>query len=352
MEGRRNVRLRLLSYVVIAYMMMAFAWWSVLLYTKNSDAFAAKRDKMRLIMVAEGAVQSEDAFLTSAPYLELKKQYTRQEYMILGEAGVIILTLLVGMYLINRAYNKEMEAARQQRNFLLSITHELKSPIASIRLVLETFQRRNLPAEKTERLIRSALLETERLNGLVNDLLLSARLETAYSPHEELLELPQILEDLIETLDGKYPDARFHFDKRSAISPFRGDRTGMTSVMLNLMENAVKYSPKPADIEVSLEETAESLILRFADLGNGIPDKEKPQVFGKFYRIGNEDTRKTKGTGLGLYIVQQIVAAHDGKISIEDNLPKGSVFKIVLPAERLDKNAAHRSAEMSRTQSQ
>ncbi|WP_421948106.1 sensor histidine kinase [Phaeodactylibacter xiamenensis] len=352
MENRRNVRLRLLSYVVIAYMMMAFAWWSVLLYTKNSDAFAAKRDKMRLIMVAEGTVQSEEAFLQSAPYLELKQQYTRQEYMILGEAGVIILTLLVGMYLINRAYNKEMEAARQQRNFLLSITHELKSPIASIRLVLETFQRRSLPPEKSERLIRSALLETERLNGLVSDLLLSARLEAAYKPHEEGLDLPQILEDLIETLDSKYPDARFHFEKRSVISPFRGDRTGMTSVMLNLMENAVKYSPKPADIEVSLEETPDALILRFADQGHGIPDKEKPQVFGKFYRIGNEDTRKTKGTGLGLYIVQQIVAAHDGRISVEDNQPKGTVFKIELPAERLDKQAAQRSVEMSKTQSQ
>jgi signal transduction histidine kinase len=352
MEKRRNVRLRLLSYVVIAYMMLAFAWWSVLLYTKNSDAFAAKRDKMRLLMVAEGTVQSEEAFLQSAPYLELKQQYTRQEYMILGEAGVIILTLLIGMYLINRAYNKEMEAARQQRNFLLSITHELKSPIASIRLVLETFQRRSLPPEKTERLIRSALLETERLNGLVSDLLLSAKLEAAYKPHEEALDLPQILEDLIETLDSKYPDARFHFDKRSAISPFRGDRTGMTSVMLNLMENAVKYSPKPADIEVSLEEMPDALILRFADQGHGIPDKEKPQVFGKFYRIGNEDTRKTKGTGLGLYIVQQIVAAHDGRISIEDNQPKGTVFKIELPSERLDKQAAQRSVELSKTQSQ
>jgi signal transduction histidine kinase len=351
MEGRQNVRLRLLSYLVIAYMMMAFAWWSVLLYTKNSDAFAAKRDKMRLIMVAEGVVQSEEAFLKSDPYLELKKQYTRQEYMIMGEAGVIILTLLAGMYLINRAYNKEMEAARQQRNFLLSITHELKSPIASIRLVLETFQRRNLPAEKVERLTRSAIAETERLNGLVNDLLLSAKLEAAYKPHEEAIDLPQILEDLIETLDAKYPEAQFHFNKQSAISPFRGDRTGMTSVMLNLMENAVKYSTAPADIEVSLEETDQALILRFADQGNGITDKEKPQVFGKFYRIGNEDTRKTKGTGLGLYIVQQIIAAHDGTISIEDNHPKGSVFKIVLPAERLDKNAAHRSVGMSRTQS-
>ena len=352
MEKRRNVRIRLLSYMVIAYMMMAFAWWSVLLYTKNGDAFAAKRDKMRLIMVAEGAVQSEEAFLTSEAYLELKKQYERQEYMILGEAGVIILTLLIGMYLINRAYHKEMEAARQQRNFLLSITHELKSPIASIRLVLETFQRRNLPEEKSKRLTRNALVETERLNGLVSDLLLSAKLENAYQPFEELLDLPQILEDWIETLEAKYPDAQFHFDKRSAISLFRGDRTGMTSVMLNLMENAVKYSSQTPDIEVSLEQTKDGLILKFVDQGIGIPDSEKPQVFGKFYRIGNEDTRKTKGTGLGLYIVHQILEAHNGSISVEDNHPQGSAFRIELPTDRLEQKGIDRPAEMSKSQSQ
>lgn len=331
MEKSRNVRLRLLSYGVIAYMMLAFAWWSVLLYTKNNDAFLAKRDKMRILMVAEGSVGTEEEFLSSAPYQELKAQYTRQEYMILGEAGVIIFTLLIGMWLINRSYNKEMEAARQQRNFLLSITHELKSPIASIRLVLETFQKRELPSDKKERLTRSALVETERLNGLVNDLLLSAKLEAAYKPLQEDLDLPQMLEDLVETLEAKYPDARFHFDKRSAVRKFRGDRTGMTSVMLNLMENAVKYSPKPAEIEVNIFEAPDALVLEFADQGHGIPEEEKPLVFQKFYRVGSEDTRKTKGTGLGLYIVQRIVKAHHGQIEIADNSPKGTLFRVRFP---------------------
>jgi signal transduction histidine kinase len=335
MDNKRNIQLRLLSYAVIAYMMLAFAWWSVLLYTKNNDAFAAKRDKMRILMVAEGRVQSNEEFLDSEPYLRLRDQYKRQEYMILGEAGVIILSLLIGMWLINRSYNKEMMAARQQRNFLLSITHELKSPIASIRLVLETFQRRKeLPEEKKDKLTRSALLETERLNGLVSDLLLSAKLESAYQPHQEALDLPQMMEDLIGTLEGKYPDVRFHFHKATAVDRFVGDRTGMTSVILNLLENAVKYSPAPAEIEANIAQKEDYLVIEVADQGHGIPEKEKPMVFDKFYRVGNEDTRRTKGTGLGLYIVQQIVEAHGGLISVEDNLPKGTLFRIKLPVSR------------------
>lgn len=335
MDSKRNIQLRLLSYAVIAYMMLAFAWWSVLLYTKNNDAFAAKRDKMRLIMVAEGRVNSNEAFLQSDSYQQLRDQYKRQEYMILGEAGVIIISLLVGMWLINRSYNKEMLAARQQRNFLLSITHELKSPIASIRLVLETFQRRqDLPPEKRDKFTRSALLETERLNGLVSDLLLSAKLEAAYQPHQEALNLPQMMEDLIGTLEGKYPDVRFHFRKETAVDEFIGDRAGMTSVILNLLENAVKYSPKPADIEAGIAQREAYVRLEVGDQGHGIPEMEKSMVFDKFYRVGNEDTRKTKGTGLGLYIVQQIVEAHGGTIAVEDNLPKGTLFRIKLPISR------------------
>lgn len=335
MESPRNIRLRLLSYGVIAYMMLAFCWWSVLLYTKNNDAFEAKRDRMKLILVAEGKVESEQDFLQAPAYQRLRQQYKRQEYMIMGEAGVIVVTLLIGMWLINRAYNKEMEAARQQRNFLLSITHELKSPIASIRLVLETFQRRKLPAEKQEKLTHNALMETERLNGLVNDLLLSAKLEAAYQPHQEALDLPQMLEDVIERIEAKYPDASFHFNKGSAVSPIIGDRMGMTSVMLNILENAVKYSPAPADISANIYEQDELLILEFADQGHGIPDKEKPLVFQKFYRVGSEDTRTTKGTGLGLYIVKQLVEAHGGEISLLDNQPKGAIFRISLPAGKL-----------------
>lgn len=332
MDKSRNTQLRLLSYGVIAYMMLAFAWWSVLLFTKNRDAYRAKRDHMRIVMIAREEIPpTDEAFYNTTAFRQLKHQYEKQEYMILGEASVFVLSLAIGVWLINRGYHKEMMAAQQRRNFLLSITHELKSPIASIRLVLETFQRRELPKDKAEHLTRNALLETERLNKLVNDLLLSAKLESAYQLHPEAVNLAQLMEDIFEQMEAKYPAASFTFNKQTAVEDTMGDVAGLTSVIINLLENAVKYSGENPDIEARISQHGSAIRLEIADQGIGIDESEKEKIFEKFYRIGNEDTRKTKGTGLGLYIVNEIVRAHKGKIAVLDNEPRGTVFRIDVP---------------------
>jgi len=331
MEKEGNIRLRILSYVVIAYMMLAFGWWSVLLFTKNQDAFNAKKDKMALLMVANGSIRTQSDLEATEAYQVLYQDYKKQEWMIFGEVLVFTIILVIGVVLINRGYNKEIRSAKQRRNFLLSITHELKSPIASIRLVLETFQKRQLKTAQKEQLLRNALSETERLNRLVNDLLLSARLETAYQPNREMVDLPALLQDLVQMLDSKYPQRPFPLAIDDEIPYFMGDQMGLTSVIINLLENAVKYSPIDAPVETSLLFEGQAIRLLIKDEGIGVTDKEKKQIFNKFYRVGSEDTRRTKGTGLGLYIVQQIVEAHGGSISIRDNVSKGSVFEVRLP---------------------
>ena len=331
MIRKQNIRLRLLSYGVIIYMLMAFAWWSILMFTKNRDAFYAKRDLIKIGMIAEGIVKNDTEYLATPTYLDLEQQYRRQENMILGEAIVFVISLVIGVVLINRGYNKEMTAAQQRRNFLLSITHELKSPIASIRLILETFRKRNLNEAQKEKLCWNGLKETERLHTLVNDLLLSAKLETAYQPHREAIDLRDFILDIIGRMEAKYPNAAFKFQTSGQFLPFLGDKLGLTSVVLNLLENAVKYSLEKPLVELKLKGTSEELILEIADQGIGIHDKEKKRIFEKFYRVGNEDTRKTKGTGLGLFIVKQIVLAHNGQISVLDNKPQGTIFRISLP---------------------
>ena len=325
-----NLRLRLLSYLVIAYMLVAFAWWSVLLYIKNQDAFKAKSEYLQLVMAAEGTIADQEAYFKSPQYVDLRKKYQRQEWMIFGEAAVFILSLVIGVYMINRGYNKEMVAAQQRRNFLLSITHELKSPIASIRLVLETLLKRQLKKEQLDHLGGNALQETDRLNDLVNNLLLAAKIETAYQPDFEEIELVEFCRDILQRLQEKFPKAQINFHPQVERLYLQGDQMGLTSIMVNLIENAIKYSVGPAKVDVRLEEKAELVHLTFADQGIGVNDGEKKKIFEQFYRIGNEDTRKTKGTGLGLYIVQQIVKAHDGKITVSDNQPQGSIFQVVL----------------------
>lgn len=329
--SKKNLRLRLLSYFVIAYMLVAFSWWSVLLFTKNRDAFYAKRDLMRIGMIAKHLVHTDEEFLATAEYEELAARYQRQEWMIFGEAAVFVVSLIIGVYLINRGYHKEMKASEQRRNFLLSITHELKSPIASIKLVLETFLKRDLTKDQTTKFTKNALKDTERLNNLVTDLLLSAKLETAYQPHFESLNLVELIEDLIAKLSTKHLKATFFFEKNDEIPTIQADKMGLTSVALNLLENAVKYSDTHPEITTILSLKNNKIIWKVADNGIGIPDKEKGNVFEKFYRVGSEETRTTKGTGLGLYIVKEILEAHGGTIRVADNLPKGTKFTIEMP---------------------
>ncbi len=331
-----NTRLRMLSYLVIAYMMLAFAWWSILLFVKNQDAFEAKSELLQIQMVTDRLISTKEEYYRSEAYQDLQSQYDRQEWMILGEATFFVLSLVVGIWLINRGYNREVMAARQRRNFLLSITHELKSPIASIRLVLETFLRhQQLKPEQMTKLNRSALQETDRLNNLVNDLLLSAKLETLYQPQLDELNLSGLFSELMDKLEHDHPNVDFIFNVNGVDSPMiQGDKMGLTSVFLNLLENGVKYAQNDAPkIDTTIERENGCMVIKIGDNGIGIEEKEKKKIFEKFYRVGNEDTRKTKGTGLGLFIVEQIVKAHNGTIKVSDNQPKGTVFTIKLPIE-------------------
>ena len=208
-----NIKLRLLSYFVIAYMLIQFAWWSILLYQKNRDAYVAKVELLKIAMVADLKFQNtaefENHLYNSLPYIELTKKYKRQEWMIFGETGVFVISLVLGIYFINRGYNREMEIATQRRNFLLSITHELKSPIASIRLVLETFLKRKLNPEQHSKLGNNAIADVERLNELVNNLLMAAKLETAYQPQLEYLELSDLVNGIVEKMEEKFPTINF-----------------------------------------------------------------------------------------------------------------------------------------------
>lgn len=332
MEKRRYLQLKLLSYSVIAYMMLAFGWWSVLLFTKNRDAFQAKKEHLILVKIASGELTEPAQIELMPEFQTLEEAYRQQEYMITGEVLVFVFILVIGLWLIHNGYNKEINAAVQRRNFLLSITHELKSPIASIRLVLDTLRKRELQPEIKNKLLDNGLVETERLHQLVNNLLLSARLEAAYEPNREMVDLPLLAEDLLEMLQAKHPKLEVKLDIKEDIPFLLGDRIGMTSVLLNLFENAIKYSSGVPSLHISMQKVKQQIHLEIADLGIGISDKEKKKVFEKFYRIGNEDTRKTKGTGLGLYIVKQIIEAHQGTIRLADNEPCGAVFKITLPA--------------------
>lgn len=312
-------------------MLLAFSWWSILLFLKNQDAFEAKVELLQLGMVAEQIVRNDAQFFASPEYAALYEDYHKQELMILGEAIVFIITLVLGVYLVNRSYRREVDSARQQRNFLLSITHELKSPLAGIRLSLETIKKRVLNDEMRIKLSDNAIGETTRLTSLVEDLLLSAKLDTQYVPNLEPLDLGKLALEWTERLKSKYPNVNFQLKLEGEELTILADHYGISSVLSNLLENAVKYLGAGNYVALGVFERGSDILIQIKDDGMGIPASEKKKVLQKFYRVGNEDTRQTKGTGLGLYIVNEVVLAHKGKVSIEDNSPQGTVFNICLP---------------------
>lgn len=326
-------KLPLLFYLLISYMLLAFSWWAFLLYRTTDELHEAKLDRLGYEMAIQGRVRTPADFLNTELYREEASRYDRQQRMVLYEAILLVLTLMGAVYFLYNSLRKQISASEQQRNFLLSITHELKSPLSGIRLILETFQkRRELPAAMQEKLSTNALAETDRLTALVNDLLLSAKLENVYDINPEQIDLAEIIQEAADRVAMKYRTAKVHVDIEPGLPTVLGDRLGLTSLAVNLLENAAKYSQPDPEIHTSLQRGGGSeLVWEVADNGIGIPDSEKRKVFNKFYRVGSEDTRTTKGTGLGLFIVKGLVEKHGGLLELSDNKPQGTKFRVHLP---------------------
>lgn len=261
----------------------------------------------------------------------LEKKISNRRWMVIGE-GIVFLSLLIwGTTVMLKLYRKEMALARQQKNFLLSITHEFKSPLASIKLYLQTLLRHDLDKKKEVSFINSAIGDTDRLNNLVENALMANLIDhKGYSFSKEDINISALLRLMIQ----KFQQIPGHEKIESHIEEglyVHADKNALSILISNLIENGWKYSPKESALEVTIKRSDSKIHLLIADHGVGIPDSEKQNIFTKFYRIGNEETRKTKGTGLGLFIVKYIVEEHNGKISVIDNNPVGSVFKVELP---------------------
>jgi signal transduction histidine kinase len=328
MENRN--RFYIIAFVTTAYILLAFGWWSMLLMRKNEEAKQASIELLQLDMKVKNRFMGIAAFKQSAEYQAVMTKYEKQARMVWGEGSVLFMGLLIGFWMIQRSLQKEVELNNQRRNFLLSVTHELKSPISSIRLILQTFQKRKLDETQQAKFLNAAIVESDRLHELVDNLLLSSRLENSYEQSVEEINIAALLDELIDKCRLKFPRAHFQFNKNE-VPILRGDKQGLVSVFTNLLENAAKYSGEQAEITVSQKFVSNKFQFEIADNGVGIPASEKRKVFEKFYRVGSEMTRRTKGTGLGLFIVAQIVKLHNGLISVGDNTPQGTVFKIILP---------------------
>ena len=249
--------------------------------------------------------------------------------MILGEGAVFILIFLVGAWHLHKALKKERKLQVQQKNFLLSVTHELKSPLASIKLYLQTILKRDLERDQIKSFLNNSLKDIERLDDLVENILIASKIENkSYSFPKEDLNFSSLIEKIAERLQIHTCSTQTIKTEVEPDVHIHGDRFALTSVVTNLIENAVKYSPPCSEIGVKLKKINGTICFQVADRGIGIKDEEKLRIFDKFYRVGSEETRKTKGTGLGLYIVKEVLNNHHAQIKVKNNHPTGTVFEV------------------------
>ena len=259
--------------------------------------------------------------LTAETDVAMNKRVT----MIIGEALVFFPILFLGIWKIRSAIRKEIELNKRQSNFLLSVTHELKTPIASTRLYIQTIlKRKSLEEEKKSELLNKALQENARLESLIKNILTASRIEN----HKvELNPIRTKIETLAKPIIDNWIAKGANIEEISLGSEAPVDHFIFETILNNLIDNALKYSQENAGISVTAHVRKDFTFIIVKDKGIGIPDAQKERIFKQFYRVGEEMTRTEKGSGIGLYLVSQFAKLHGGSVSVDDNPEgKGSVF--------------------------
>ncbi len=288
-----------------------------------------------LVLHIKAEPEFEKAFNFSKNPVELnrlEKERLKRQWMFISEATVFAFLLSWGFVVIFRSYRQKVALGRQQNNFLMSVTHELKTPLASAQLMLQTLQHRQLDEIKQKSLLGNALKDLGRLNNLMEKILLASKLDGANAQkHFQEVHLSSMCEEVFNRFVNLHPNG-FVFNLHLSENVYlHGDSFMLESLVSNLLENAAKYSPDGGLISLTLNQTTDVILLSVADQGVGIPETERNRIFEKFYRVGSEETRTTKGTGLGLFIVSDVVKQHKAKIKVLDNEPKGTIFEIQFP---------------------
>ncbi len=311
--------------LLLAYIIAAIVFWEVSLQKQSGQIYAQE------LLTLKSQVDSlHDPVMYNHEVSNLKHKLSMRTSQYNGEGATFLIVILIGAAVVYTSFMRRIRLSRQQNNFMLSVTHELKSPLAAMKLNLQTLEKHQLDEHKRKQLLERCIKESNRLNDLCNNMLFASQIEgRQYRPAIETFDLSELVEDTVDDYAGRY--SRIFEEDIETGCKITGDRVMLHMAVNNLLENAVKYTPDDKPVRVTLNTVPNALVLRVTDEGTGIPDSEKKKIFNKFYRIGNEESRKAKGTGLGLYLTNKIVQQHKGRITIKDNTPSGSVFEINLP---------------------
>lgn len=254
--------------------------------------------------------------------------------LILGTLFFVL--VLAGLVWLSAWLIREMRLNQRQRAFLDAVTHEMKTPLASLRLYLDTLRARTPPPERQREFLGHMGEDVDRLQRTVELVLAAARAEHgAARPPRRPVDLGVLLDRCIDDVRARHelPDGAVRLDCATEAPVVLGDADEFGLVFDNLLDNAVHYSTAPVEIHVSVSRSANRVTVEIADRGIGIPRGELRKIFRRFYRAGRDVQRKAAGLGLGLFIVRSLLLRHGGRVvARSEGLGRGSRFAVTLPA--------------------
>ena len=345
--------------LVVVFLLAQVAWW--LIFQRNTiqqnieyaetawlqeaalvqQLWAATAPEKRAALLSELRqafphleVEDDRVYVNPERLKAYRTEQMRHLRMFAYEGPFFLLVMLLGLYIIGRSLKSEQELKRRQQNFLMAASHEFRTPISTLRLLAQTLQMRELSREKQLAYLTHMSHEIDRLEDLSERLLATSRLAQgmgAIKPerHDLNQAVSRCLAQQQNTLVAR--GATLYLEPSPTPLPVDLDPEAFSLVLSNLLDNAVKYSPAPQKpVWVRLRREGSQAVLEVEDRGVGLSRGELQQIFEPFYRVGDEQTRSTRGLGLGLYLVKSITELMGGRVWAEA-LPQGSRFVLSLP---------------------
>ena len=316
MKQRKPIKI--LAIVVTGYMLVALIWWAILLQKQNNQLNIAYQ-------------QNADLAET------VGYNFNSTKSMIMGEGIVFGLALVIGMWIIYRSYTAEVKTAKNKSNFLLSVTHELRSPLTGISLNLETLKKTSSLSGIADQSLSYAQEETERLKILVENLL-SSKANVANAQNQPLQNEEIDLEQLVQQVNSNhYPNADVMINMVGTKNVLlNSEKESLITIYRNLIDNAIKYSPNNASIKVEIQHSDQQICLSVIDQAQQIPKTEYESIFNAFHRLEDEQVRASKGIGLGLYLAKQAANRIGGNITLNTtevghHTSVGNTFTLRIP---------------------
>jgi signal transduction histidine kinase len=307
----------LVYWFLLVYIVAALVFWFITLNLQNRQM---TDHRLHDLKKEDPAYQKQ--------YQNILNEEKRKTTQYVGEGITFLAVILVGAVFVYRATRRQFRLSQQQQNFMMAITHELKTPIAVTQLNLETMQKRKLDEGQQQKLLSNTLQEANRLNTLCNNILLASQLDAgAYSVVFSQVDLSAEVNTSVADFKNRFPKRIIKANIEEGIT-VSGEQLLLQIMINNLIENALKYTSKEKGINISLSKVDNTIQLQVADEGYGIAHIERKKIFEKFYRIGNESTRASKGTGLGLFLCKRIAEDHNAEINVKGNEPGGSIFTV------------------------